>query len=85
MYITVEKRAELYIKAAFGGREIFVDPEGHEPGFYHRINPTYGRPYFAKVGYFVSAEEARRYGNGDHPFVVDVTGDSDKILKVFTE
>lgn len=69
------KRAIAYLEKAFG-RKVIANPEKHEPGFYHMVFPTIGKPYFSKIAYLSDPKYT-----GGIPAIVDVTGDSDQILK----
>ena len=69
-----EKRACAYIKAAYNVRHVFVNPEGMEAGFYLETMPTNEKPYLRKVAKLVEPEYCV-------PFVVDVSGDDDRILR----
>lgn len=75
MSISLELRAVAYLQKAFGGRKVFPNPVGHEPGFYHFVESRFG-DYYSKIAYLSDP----RYTNGI-PAIVDVTGDSDVIMK----
>ena len=70
-----ETRAAAYLEKVFG-RKIIINPEKHEPGFYHMVFPTNEKPYLSKVAYLSDPKYT-----GGIPAIVDVTGDSDQILK----
>lgn len=70
-----ETRAAAYLEKVFG-RKILINPEKHEPGFYHLVTPTIGNPYLSKVAYLSDPKYT-----GGVPAIVDVTGDLDQILK----
>lgn len=72
---TLETRAIAYLEKAFG-RKVIANPEKHEPGFYHVVFPTNEKPYLSKVAYLSDPKYT-----GGIPAIVDVTGDSDQILK----
>ena len=75
MSTTLELRAVAYLQKAFGGRQVFPNPVGHEEGFYYFDKSRFG-DYYYKIAYLSDP----RYTNGI-PAIVDVTGDSDVILK----
>ena len=75
MTASIETRAVAYLTKAFGGREVFANPIGHEPGFYHFVESRFGN-YYSKIAYLSDP----KYTNGV-PAIIDVTGDSDRILK----
>lgn len=71
----LENRAIAYLEKVFG-RKIVANPEKHEPGFYHMVFPTIGKPYLSKVAYLSDPQYT-----GGVPAIIDVTGDRDVILK----
>lgn len=67
-------RAKAYLQRIYGDkRPIFVDPEGHEQGFFHEVRPTHGKPYFSQLAYIAKPPHSGA-------FLVDVTGDEDRVL-----
>ena len=72
----IQERALKYVTKAFGGRDIYLDPKGKEPGFYLLIKPSFGEPYYSKIARLVTREENPSIG----PAIVDVTGDRDRVL-----
>ena len=74
MSISNELRAVSYLTKVFGGRKVFPNPIGHEPGFYHFVESRFGN-YYSKIAYLSDP----KYTNGV-PAIVDVTGDSDRIM-----
>jgi hypothetical protein len=74
MSIYHDLRAVAYLQKVFGGRKVFPNPIGHEPGFYHFVESRFGN-YYSKIAYLSDP----RYTNGV-PAIVDVTGDSDRIM-----
>lgn len=75
MTVSNELRAVAYLTEAFGGREVFVNPIGHEPGFYHFVESRFGN-YYSKIAYLSDP----KYTNGV-PAIIGVFADSDLILK----
>lgn len=70
-----ETRAKAYLERVYAGypRLIIVNPEGHEPGFYHEVRPDLGAPYLIKRACIATLRDGT-------DVLVDVTGDDDSIL-----
>jgi hypothetical protein len=71
MSISNELRAVSYLTKVFGGRKVFPNPVGHEAGFYHFVESRYGS-YYSKIAHLSNVNGVAA--------IVDVTGDSDRIM-----
>lgn len=72
--MNLNTRAKAYLTRIYGDRRpILVNPEGHEEGFYHEVRPDNGKPYLTQLAYIAKPPHAVA-------FLVDVTGDTDRIL-----
>ena len=70
-----ETRAKAYLERVYARypRLIVVNPEGHEPGFYHEVHPDLGAPYLTKRACLATLRDGT-------DVLVDVTGDEDEII-----